>query len=727
MSTQDKNGGKDWSDDPRLTAYALGELGDGDRAQLEAEIEDDDAALGVIAELRAMAATLEGHFAAEQAPELSVEQRAVIEERMTGATPRLLVRTPWTSLRKYQTVAAAALITGYLGWAISQLSEEPKYGIDSLGGARMSVKSEQDRTQTSGLDAVGYLDGRGTNESEPLGALAGLAYLDGPSTSEVVSATRGGTYRGPGDTGPTVTGNSDWFLGRGEGAGAVPRGPGNVRRVQADGRVNPDENESGVRSTGTKTQAEPSNREAYDHLPENEFKLAQTDPYSTFSIDVDTASYANSRRMIEDGQLPPPDAIRIEEFVNYFPYDYPAPDGEHPFSVNVEVGGAPWAPQHRLVRVGLKGQETLAADRKASNLVFLMDVSGSMNSPDKLPLLKKALHMLVQELDERDTVSIVVYAGASGLALEPTNCDYSVNIHMALEGLSAGGSTNGGAGIELAYRLAAENFIEGGINRVILATDGDFNVGVSSDGDLVRLIEKKAKTGVFLSVLGFGRGNLQDSKMEQLANKGNGNYAYIDSEMEARKVLVEEMGSTLETIAKDVKIQVEFNPAEVQAYRLIGYENRILATQDFNDDKKDAGEIGAGHNVTALYEIVPVGVELDVPGIDPLRYQEPKNLTGDAFTGELMLLKLRYKQPDEDESTLLTTPVMDKGATFDELGDETRFAATVAAFGMILRGSKYKGSATLEDVSRWAIQSAVNDPGGYRAQFIGLVGKARSL
>jgi len=335
--------------------------------------------------------------------------------------------------------------------------------------------------------------------------------------------------------------------------------------------------------------------------------------------------------------------------------------------------------------------------------------------------------MLVQELDERDTVSIVVYAGASGLALAPTRCDQSVNVHMALERLDAGGSTNGGAGIELAYRVAAENFIDGGINRVILATDGDFNVEVSDDGSLVRLIEEKARTGVFLSVLGFGTGNLQDSKMEQLADKGNGNYAYIDSALEARKVLVGQMGATLETIAKDVKIQVEFNPAQVQAYRLIGYENRLLAAQDFNDDAKDAGEIGAGHSVTALYEVVPVGVPFEAPGIDPARYQTPGNPTSEAFSGELLFLKLRYKRPEAETSKLLTTPVTDNGSDFQELSADTRWAAAVAGFGMLLRDSHYKGALTLDDVSRWALESAEHDPGGYRAQFLGLVGKAKAL
>jgi len=469
------------------------------------------------------------------------------------------------------------------------------------------------------------------------------------------------------------------------------------------------------------------NTESYDAVTENPFFLATQTPLSTFSIDVDTASYSNVRRFLNDGQLPPAGAVRTEELVNYFPYDYAGPEGDTPFAVHAEALGCPWEPRHRLVRIGLKGREIAAEDRRASNLVFLLDVSGSMNSPNKLPLLQKALGMLVQNLDQRDRVAIVVYAGASGLVLPSTSCESEEAIVQAIEQLSAGGSTNGGAGIELAYKVAAENFIDGGINRVILATDGDFNVGTTDQGSLVRMIEEKASNDIFLTVLGFGMGNYQDSTLEKLADKGNGNYAYIDTALEARKVLVEQMGATLETIAKDVKIQIEFNPLKVAGYRLLGYENRMLAAQDFNDDKKDAGEIGAGHTVTALYEIVPVGVDIEVPGTQALRYQTERQPSNAAFTDELLHLKLRWKAPTSDTSNLATIPVRDGGKNFFEASEDTRFAAAVAAFSLVLRDSKYSGKISLADVRTWAIESSGKDAGGYREQFIQLVDKAREL
>jgi len=350
-----------------------------------------------------------------------------------------------------------------------------------------------------------------------------------------------------------------------------------------------------------------------------------------------------------------------------------------------------------------------------------------MNTPHKLPLLKRAMQMLVRNLDERDRVAIVVYAGASGLVLPPTSCDYGEVILQAIERLGAGGSTNGGQGIELAYRIASENFLRGGINRVILATDGDFNVGTTDQGSLVRLIEEQAKTGVFLTVLGFGMGNLQDSTLELLADKGNGHYAYIDTLLEARKVLVEEMGATLETVAKDVKIQVEFNPLEVAGYRLLGYENRILAAQDFNDDTKDAGEMGAGHTVTALYEIIPVGTPVPAPDAIVLEYQTVRQPVNAAFTDEILNLKVRYKDPDGSVSRLVELAVRDSGKSFYATSDDTRFAASVAAFGMVLRESEYRGGADFDAILAWAMESLGDDPGGYREEFLGLVRQARAL
>ena len=428
--------------------------------------------------------------------------------------------------------------------------------------------------------------------------------------------------------------------------------------------------------------------------------------------------------------LPPVDAVRIEEMVNYFRYAYAPPQGKDPFAVHVDVARCPWAREHRLVRIGLKGRVPAPGSRPPSNLVFLLDVSGSMQSRDKLPLLKAGLKMLVHQLGENDRVAIVVYAGASGVVLPSTPANRKEVILDALDRLRSGGSTNGGAGIELAYRIAVQNSIRGGINRVILATDGDFNVGITDRGSLIRLIEEKATTGVFLTVLGFGTGNLQDATMENLADKGNGMYAYIDSEKEARKVLVEQLGSTLQTIAKDVKIQVEFNPAKALAYRLIGYENRLLRQEDFQDDTKDAGEIGAGHTVTAFYEVIPVGVAgTDVPPqVAGLRYQTERGLSDKAaVANELMLVKLRYKPVDGDKSLLLRTPVADRTESWEKTSDDFQFASAVALFGMLLRHSPDIGKATFDTVLELAGPAAQVDPYGARTEFMELVRKAKAL
>ncbi len=469
------------------------------------------------------------------------------------------------------------------------------------------------------------------------------------------------------------------------------------------------------------------NTESYDHIQDNPFLRVADNPRSTFSIDVDTASYSNLRRFLNQGQRPPKDAVRIEEMINYFQYDYAPPRGEHPFSVHLEVASAPWNPLHRLLRVGLKGMEVSADERPAANLVFLIDVSGSMRSANKLPLLKQGMKLMVDELADKDRVAIAVYAGAAGLVLPSTPCTDKTRILEALDRLQSGGSTAGAAGIRLAYQTAQQNFIEGGINRVILATDGDFNVGVSSDGELVRIIEEKRQSGIFLSVLGFGTGNYKDSKLEKLADKGNGNYAYIDTLREARKVLVEEMGGTLMTIAKDVKIQIEFNPLLVGAYRLIGYENRLLAAQDFNDDRKDAGEIGAGHTVTALFELIPPGLESQVPGLDPLKYQTQLRASADAPQGEMATVKLRYKQPDQDSSRLIEIPLRDAGLAWQDASRDFMFASGVAAFGMILRDSPHKGSASLDTVVELAESGMGRDPSGRRAEFLSLVKSSRGL
>ena len=468
----------------------------------------------------------------------------------------------------------------------------------------------------------------------------------------------------------------------------------------------------------------PFHTEAYDLLQDNPFLAAAQNPLSTFSIDVDTASYANVRRFLVQGQLPPKDAVRIEELLNYFRYDYPEPRGDAPFSVSTEVAACPWRPEHQLVLVGLRGRSIEERAVPPRRLTFLLDVSGSMSSSDKLPLLKQAMALLVEGLREQDKVAIVVYAGSSGLVLPPTSGDRQAEIRAALASLEAGGSTAGGAGIELAYRVAGEMHQPGAINRVLLATDGDFNVGVTSIGALARLIEEKRKSGVFLSVLGFGQGNLKDATMEMLADRGNGNYSYIDSEAEAKKVLVSEAGATLVTIAKDVKIQVEFNPRHVAGYRLVGYENRMLRAEDFADDRKDAGEIGAGHTVTALYEVVPAGLPLDGPGAPALKYQQPPALAPASANGELMTVKLRYKDPEGSQSRLVATSVAREAGRASE---RLRFASAVAAFGMLLRESEHRGRADWPMVLELARESRGRDAEGYRAEFLDLAERASKL
>lgn len=472
------------------------------------------------------------------------------------------------------------------------------------------------------------------------------------------------------------------------------------------------------------SQDEDFNTEEYATIRENGFRKVLDNALSTFSIDVDAASYSNMRRYINSGQLPPKDAVRIEEMINYFNYEYENPTGKDPFSINTELARAPWNEKHLIAQIGLQGKKIDLDNLPASNIVFLLDVSGSMSASNKLPLLKSAFKLLVNELRPQDKVSIVVYAGAAGLVLEPTDGNDKKKIMNALDQLQAGGSTAGGAGIELAYKIAKEQFVVGGNNRVVLATDGDFNVGASSNASMERLIEEKRKEGVFLTVLGFGMGNYKDSKMEILADKGNGNYAYIDNMKEAKKVLVNEFGGTMFTIAKDVKIQVEFNPAAVQAYRLIGYENRLLNDEDFNDDKKDAGELGSGHTVTALYEIIPVGIGSSfVKGQDPLKYQKNiRQVSGNA--DELLTVKFRYKEPTGSKSKLITQVVNNR---VNESSSNLDWSLAVAGFGMLLRDSEYKGDLSYADVLRLAKSSKGEDEFGYRGEFIELVGLAQRM
>ncbi|MCJ8210483.1 von Willebrand factor type A domain-containing protein [Mucilaginibacter sp. RS28] len=470
------------------------------------------------------------------------------------------------------------------------------------------------------------------------------------------------------------------------------------------------------------------NDESYKGVTENGFKNPTEEPLSTFSIDVDGASYTNIRRFINNGQLPPTDAVRVEEMINYFSYNLPAPKDNSPIAIHTELSSAPWNPQHRLLRIGLKAKQVNTDKLPASNLVFLIDVSGSMWSPNKLPLVQSSLKMLVDQLRPQDHVAMVVYAGAAGLVLPSTPGDQKTTIKEAIDKLVAGGSTAGGAGIKLAYQVAQQNFIKNGNNRVILATDGDFNVGASSDEDMEHLIERERKSGVFLSVLGYGMGNYKDSKMETLADKGNGNYAYIDNLTEARKTLVSEFGGTLFTVAKDVKLQIEFNPAKVQAYRLIGYENRLLNKEDFNNDLKDAGDMGVGHTVTAFYEIIPAGVEDSFsPTVDPLKYQKPDK-NKNTYTGnEMMTIKFRYKEPSSDRSQLKQTTVADAPVALANTSDDFRFAAAVAEFGMLLRESDYRQQASYDQAIELARKAKGEDREGYRAEMVKLAETAKLM
>lgn len=468
------------------------------------------------------------------------------------------------------------------------------------------------------------------------------------------------------------------------------------------------------------------NTEDYDHINENRFFKAKETPLSTFSIDVDAASYSNLRRFIQNGQMPPADAVRIEEMVNYFDYEYPQPKGEQPFEVVTELQKCPWNDQHNLLLIGLQGKKIPVDNLPPSNLVFLIDVSGSMQAMNKLPLVKSSMKLLVDQLRPQDRVAMVVYAGAAGLVLPSTSGKDKQKIREAIDNLEAGGSTAGAAGIKLAYQVARENFAKQGNNRVIVATDGDFNVGTSSDGELVQLIEKERESGVFLTVLGYGMSNYKDNKMQKLADSGNGNHYYIDNISEGKKVLVNEFGGTLFTIAKDVKIQIEFNPAQVQGYRLIGYENRLLNKEDFNDDKKDAGELGSGHRVTALYEIIPVGVESPFfSSVDDLKYQKTEVVKSAGKTSEIATVKLRYKAPDGDKSKLIEKAI--EGETSSKASENLRFAAAVAEFGMLLRNSEFKGNSTYASAAKLAKNALGKDENGYRAELVRMIESTGAL
>ncbi|MEZ6185846.1 MAG: VWA domain-containing protein [Planctomycetota bacterium] len=693
-------------DDPRLTAHALGELDD---PAFAASL--DEADLLELAELRALAGQLEAEFAAEPRVSLGVEQRAAVFAASSGRRRAWL---PW--------VAAAGVAALVYGGVRSASRSEPTHQLAQglpkpsvlYSGAPLELTiapPEEVVTVVPGaIGSGGNADGTTPVEGVTLGTEAPLSHWH--ANGEVAE---GQVAR--------LSGALD-----AEGLRALRELSLDSRRRLEGGEADSDVDwrfvevvEAGDLERDALLAYALGLREPAPVL-ERPFVAVAEEPRSTFSVDVDTASYALMRRdLTRSGRLPDPSAVRVEEWINTFDYGYAPPRDGRPFAAHAEVAACPWAPTHRLVRIGLKGAEPPAGQRPASNLVFLLDVSGSMSSDDKLPLLKQALRQLTRQLRAQDRVAIVVYAGASGLVLDSTAGDQHAAILRAIDGLEASGSTNGGAGIELAYSIATQNYLEGGVNRVILATDGDFNVGVSDREALTALIERKAQSKVFLSVLGLGMQGHADATLEQLADHGDGSYAYLDTLREAHKVLVTQASGTLHTIAKDVKLQLEFNPARVASYRLIGYESRTLANRDFADDAKDAGEIGAGHTVTALYEVVPAGA---ADG-EPLRYQPER--PGGAHPGELLFLKLRYKTPEGDASQLMELPVQDAGQGFQEASEDFRFAAAVAAFGLVLRGSAHAGSASLEQVQAVAQDSLGPDRHGYRAEFLDLVRRAREL
>jgi Ca-activated chloride channel family protein len=712
-------------DDPKLTAYALDELDEPEKSTMAQAVAESPEAQQFVSETREMAGLLKSEFAAD------LRQQAHVPANLID-----IHDDPWFwGIARPLSIAAALAVFAVIG---ALALGTYKFGGDfgemrrwALGGAKPSVVSGQVAALSANPTPFADIQVEEAPpviaESSPLAALVPPPPTTNPPEFKEALNLKGQLAKTEGSTasGSARTKGARGFAGK---IAAMPSSVAQPMPMDFDRR----DNYGGIRAPSGEF-----NTAAYDHILENPFLDASSNPLSTFSIDVDTASYSNTRRFINEGSLPPKDAVRVEEMINYFTYDYPQPTDEKPFSINLDATGCPWEPAHRLVRIGLKGREIASDKRGASNLVFLLDVSGSMTPPERLPLVKQAMRLLVDKLMENDHVAIVVYAGASGLALPSTNGEHKEQILSALESLQPGGSTNGAEGIQLAYKVAADNFIKGGVNRVILATDGDFNVGVTSQGDLIRLVEEKAKTGVFLSVLGVGTDNLKDSTMQKLADKGNGNYAYLDSLDEARKVLVQQMNGTLVTIAKDVKIQVEFNPVRVASYRLIGYEKRILRKEDFNNDKIDAGEIGAGHTVTALYEVVPVGTAANpansVPPVDPLKYSKNEQTKSAPLSGaatassEMLTVKLRFKKPDGDKSELIERTLSDDGKEFAKAPPDLKFAAAAAEFGMILRDSEHKGNGTLGAVLEWAQEGKGGDANGYRAGFIELMRKAQAL
>ena len=810
-------------DDPRLTAYALGELKEADRAAVEQQIGESVETLLEIEAIREIAGQLRTALRDEIPQTVGRALLPVELAQTTGKSARPTLVASDVSPRtrasgKFAVAASCLALLGAFGivavTARQQQSNSSSLAIADRRAATLGMEffaqpstNNFDGEGREGKPAVVALNQSLPESSAPenrsrrlLSAVEAKGYVlaerDDPLAELQKSrgVVRRDRYFGLQSNQSVVMNDetvsaSESIVGlqRAEGLIAAQAYRAKLLQLKQTGGRELKEladlekklkNDSVIDVTdGLSAEREVISAEDYAKLSDNPFASPLQDPLSTFSIDVDTAAYSNMRRFLTQRSWPPADAVRIEELVNYFSYDYAPPKTEtrnskpetqkdepadQPFAVHLEVAGCPWNADHRLVRVGLKGKEIAHDQRPVSNLVFLIDVSGSMQDANKLPLVKIGLKRLVEQLTENDRVAIVVYAGASGLVLDSTNATQKDVILSSIENLQAGGSTNGAQGIQLAYALARKHFIQKGTNRVILCTDGDFNVGITNQDDLTKLIEEEAKSGVFLSVLGFGMGNLKDSTLEKLADKGNGNYAYIDTLREAHKVFVEQMTGTLITIAKDVKIQIEFNPSQVGAYRLIGYENRMLATQDFHDDTKDAGEIGAGHTVTALYEIIPPsklpaqpkpatdeklkyqpnvkspaeGARRDAPAspatvaspvAEERQASRPSPQGPQPTSNELMTIKLRYKQPDADKSSLIEQTLVDQGRPFAQASTDFRFAASVASFGMLLRHSPHRGNGTLDAVAEIAESALGPDKSGYRAEFVGLVRSAKAL
>jgi Ca-activated chloride channel family protein len=784
------------ANDPRWTAYALGEVADErERAEIESILKESKEMRLLVEEIRQMAGLLKLELQAEPSVQLTGAQRERIEARantggrwfglnpvwaVTGAVAAVVLLSFVTlrQFRQWDTNAKEIQIASALPKRPLPAPRDTSQEHSELSGHLESSKAlSSQANEITEADAAAkphrpimtaaipktiapaVAEGKAKDEREaaipitpaevraqaktPMSESAAFAPVPSPPPQPNKPIDMAGVPGG-------IAGGVGSGVGSGIAGGATGRATNQDRLIVAGATTSFAPVASGLpavqREEATAGEARYPRRiprrdgpppikrqpgqfktEAYDYINDNPFLDVAENPLSTFSIDVDTASYSNVRRFLDGGSLPPKDAVRIEELINYFDYDYKSPKNDKPFAANFEMTEAPWNPEHRLLRIGLKARVIDPGKRPNSNLVFLLDVSGSMADENKLPLVKESMRLLLDQLTESDRVAIVVYASDTRLLLPSTSGDQKEKIRAAIDRLHAGGSTNGASGIQLAYETARKSFIDGGVNRVILATDGDFNVGITNRGDLTRLIEEKAESGIYLSAFGFGMGNYKDATLEILANKGRGNYAYIDTINEAKKVLVEQINSTLVPIAKDVKIQVEFNPRHVSAYRLIGYEDRIMPKEDFNDDAKQAGVIGAGHTVTVFYELVPFGKSIGKQGVDQLKYQKPPQPSSSANSDEWLTMKIRSKDPEKDKSVLSEFTLKDSGEKFGEASKDFKFAAAVAAFGMALRDSPYKGSANLELALDWAKEGKGSDPHGYRQDFIRLIHRAISI